>query len=51
MKHKHNWQFIKEFQVDMFNQIAWKMKEGVYSKFACDCGAVKVVVQRSIKDG
>ena len=46
MKHKHNWQFVKEFQVDMFNQVVWKMNEGNYSKFVCSCGAVKVVKQR-----
>lgn len=48
-KHEHRWQFVKEFRVDMFNQVAWNMREGTYSKFVCDCGAVKIVTQRGPK--
>ena len=49
-KHKHNWQFVREINVDMFSQVAWKMREGTYYKFVCDCGVVKIVRQRG-EDG
>ena len=46
-KHQHNWQFVREFVIDEVNRLLWKenLENGWYSKFVCECGAVKLVKQ------
>jgi hypothetical protein len=45
MKHVHNWQFVKEVDIDYFSKVVWKEEDGTYSKFVCECGAYKLVKQ------
>ena len=47
MKHKHEWQFVKEFIVDEVSRVLWRenYQNGKYAKFICHCGAVKVIRQ------
>jgi hypothetical protein len=50
MKHKHEWQFVKEYQIDIFKEVAWQTPKGHYSKFVCECGAFKTVRQFEVKE-
>ena len=53
MKHKHKWQFIKDFPCDADNHIlspkdVWRI-DGYIAKFVCECGAIKYIREKEIK--
>lgn len=46
VRHKHNWQFVKEFEGKITKQHL--TYTGLVVKFVCDCGKVKCVPESNL---